>query len=251
MTVLRVEAMSGQALGFLISYGIKPCAIDNAGMDACDRLVSADVCGVCSRMMEQRFGVPALFCVSAAADQVPGQQALLDEISPSGSVVHRDVGVAQGLVYVAQYGGMMGRDAIGIAEKIECTNADATIRHSALSFRWPTHSVRQAEGPKPAPEIIASGETDITAEIFTLGDAAFVAEKPEINCETERALQALSPFRHTLLMCMVNGGMKYMPDQLAYERNTFEAQRSMLMPGAAEQFVQLTAEALRRIAQKG
>lgn len=251
MTILRVETLAGAPLGFLISYGIKPCALDNAGMAANDRLISSDVCGVCSRMMEQHFGVPALFCVSAAGDQVPRQQALLDEIDAAGAVIPKDLGVAAGLELVAKYGTIMGRDAISIADRIHCTETDAPIRHSVLSFPWPKHANRQKEGPKPAPAYVAAGEVCVTAEIFALGDAAFVAEKPEINCRTEQALKERSPFRHTLLLCMVNGGMKYMPDRTAYERNTFEAQRSMLMPGAAEHFVDTVAAELGRIAQKG
>jgi hypothetical protein len=40
---------------------------------------------------------------------------------------------------------------------------------------------------------------------------------------------------------MVNGGMKYMPDKASYDNNTWEAQSSMLMPGAAEAFVEKVA----------
>lgn len=71
-----------------------------------------------------------------------------------------------------------------------------------------------------------------------------MAEKPEVNCRTELELKAKSPYAHTCLICMVNGGMKYMPDLSAYERNTFEAQSSMLMPGAAERFVEIVSAAL-------
>ena len=43
---------------------------------------------------------------------------------------------------------------------------------------------------------------------------------------------------------MVGGGMKYMPDQASYERLSWEALTSMLMPGAAEKFVDTAIQLL-------
>lgn len=249
MTVLRAEDPDGNLKGFWISYGIKPCAIDNAGMETGDRLISADVCGVCSRMMEERFGVPAVFCVSAAADQVPKEQALLDEVLSDGRAVHRDFGVEKGIEIAERLGAVMGQDAIAIAEKTECTVTEGKIQHSALSFPWKTKHGRPKGPAAPAQEFPVEGERTVEAEIFTLGDAAFVAEKPEVNCRTELELKEQSPFAHTLLICMVNGGMKYMPDREAYERNTFECQSSMLQPGAAERFVEVVVAQLHRMAK--
>lgn len=249
MTILRVEDLSGKPKGFWINYGIKPCAIDNAGMETGDRQVSADVCGVCSQMMEEKFGVPAVFCVSAAGDQVPKEQALLDEVQADGSVIHRDYGVEKGIEIVARLGAVMGRDAIAIAEKTECTETEAQIRHRTLSFPWVKKNGRIKGPGKPVKEYPVEGECMVGAEILTLGNAAFVAEKPEVNCQTELELKEKSPFVHTCLICMVNGGMKYMPDRLAYERNTFESQSSMLQPGAAERFVDEVVAELKKITQ--
>lgn len=248
MTVLRVEDLEGNPKGFWVNYGIKPCAIDNAGMEAGNRLVSADVCGVCSRLLEDSFGVPALFCVSAAGDQVPREQALLEEVAAEGKAVRRDYGVDKGLEIAERLGTIMGRDAIAIAEKTECTQTDAPIQHRTLEFLWPVKKGRRDRAPgAPVESEPAAGECPVTAEILTLGNAAFVAEKPEVNCQTELQLKKRSPFAHTCLICMVNGEMKYMPDRLAYERNTFESQSSMLQPGAAEHFVDEVAAKLSDI----
>ena len=74
-------------------------------------------------------------------------------------------------------------------------------------------------------------------EIISLGSVVLVAGKPEINAITERQLQKRSQYRNTLYLSMVNGGMKYMPDLESYHRISWESQASMLMPGAAEAFV--------------
>lgn len=250
MTVLRVEDSSGRPKGFLVSYGIKPCAIDNAGMRTGNRQVSADVCGVCSTMMEEKFGVPALFCVSAAGDQVPREQAFFEEAVCEGRPAMRDFGVAKGLEIVARLGAEMGRDAIAIAENTKCTETEGQIRHGAVSFPWKGKNGRLKGPGRSQTEFPVEGEHIVGAEIFTLGNAAFVAEKPEVCCQTELELKAASPFAHTLLICMVNGGMKYMPDRSAYARNTFACQSSMLQPGAAEHFVEVVAAELKGLARQ-
>lgn len=248
MTVLRVEDINGTPKGFCINYGIKPCAIDNAGMEAGNRLVSADVCGVCSRLLEDRFGIPALFCVSAAGDQVPKEQALLEEVVAEGKAIRRDYGVTKGLEIAERLGTIMGRNAIAIAEKTECTQTDAPILHRTVEFLWPMKKSKRDRAPgAPVGSEPAAGECTVTAEILTLGNAAFVAEKPEVNCQTELELKKRSPFANTCLICMVNGEMKYMPDRLAYERNTFESQSSILQSGAAERFVEEVAAKLNDI----
>jgi hypothetical protein len=236
MSVIRVERLEGAPLGFFVSYGIKPCAIDNCMMKEGKRLISSDVCGYCSRMLEEKFGVPALFGVSAAGDQVPKQVAWIEIINEQGEHDLYQEDVESGLRYVQKYGSLMGDTAIAIAESVQTEECITSIKRSSAEVSWPM---------RPAPGRSQAGSGTIPAELMTLGDIAFVAEKPEINCVTERQLLEASPFAHTFLLCMVNGGMKYMADAASYDRNTFEAQRSAPEKGAAEAFVEAVAEALK------
>ena len=67
MTILKVNsASSGNPIGFIVSYGSKPTAIDNAGQAARVRPISSDVPGLAMTMMEQQFGAPALFLMGAS-----------------------------------------------------------------------------------------------------------------------------------------------------------------------------------------
>ena len=47
---------------------------------------------------------------------------------------------------------------------------------------------------------------------------------------------------------MVNGGAKYMADELAFQRNTYAAQNSPFAPGAAEILLDQATELLKRLA---
>jgi hypothetical protein len=91
------------------------------------------------------------------------------------------------------------------------------------------------------------GNHEVEAHIITIGDTALVAVKPETNAITERQLIDGSCYKNTVLMSMVNGGFKYMPDITSYENVTWEAQSSALMPGAAEAWVSAVCDALKNI----
>jgi hypothetical protein len=167
---------------------------------------------------------------------VPKQVAWIEIINEQGEHDLYQEDVESGLRYVQKYGSLMGDTAIAIAESVQTEECITSIKRSSAEVSWPM---------RPAPGRSQAGSGTIPAELMTLGDIAFVAEKPEINCVTERQLLEASPFAHTFLLCMVNGGMKYMADAASYDRNTFEAQRSAPEKGAAEAFVEAVAEALK------
>ena len=93
------------------------------------------------------------------------------------------------------------------------------------------------------------GTERVDVMVLTIGDVALVGLKPELNAVTEAQLQAASPYNHTLVISMVNGGQKYMPDMGSYENITWEAQSAPLMPGAAEAWVEEAASILKRMHQ--
>lgn len=237
MTVVKVEALDGAPIGFLVSYGIKPCAIDQAGRKDGTAMVSADVPGVACRMVEEALGAPCMFCMSAAGDQVPREQASLEFVDEEGKAVMKDYGFDKGLEIVARLGKEMGEDAVEIAKAVVCKDDCAPIGCTAGKVLVKmSDGGGRLNGPLRSKEYKEIGTDDVDVGAIRVGDIAFVAAKPEMNARTELELWADSPFEHTLLITMVNGGMKYMPDRSAYDRCTWEAQSSFLMPGAAEKW---------------
>lgn len=248
MTILRVDKATGEPLAFLISYGLKPSAIDQSERKSPARKVSADVPGVACRMMEEAYGAPCLFCMSAAGDQVPREQAWYEIVLEDGTVGEVDHGVEKGYEIVERLGTEMGNDAIQIAAQISCTETETSISTASGCVSCDTRETKPGPpSPKKELEYKKDGSVSLSAEVIQMGDIAFVAVKPETNAITEKQLQEGSPFKHTLLISMVNGGMKYLPDQSAYDRVTWEAQRSMLMPGAAEKWVQCATDMLHNL----
>ena len=247
--VIRFDKADGSPIALMVNYALKPCAIDNSQMRENQRLISSDIPGLACCIAEEKLGVPCLFFMSAAGDQVPKDQAFLEYVNSDGKVQKDDRGVAYGLKIVEQYGPVLAVDILTAAEKAECCPEETELRLGGCSFRWGAKG-RTPMQPQRSADYVAERDVEVGTELIALGDMAFVAVKPEVNVITEKQLQAQSPFAVTLLFSMVNGGMKYMPDALSYERCTWESQSAMLMPGAAEKWVEVTAEALRKLAEE-
>ncbi|MCD8126877.1 MAG: hypothetical protein LUD82_05230, partial [Clostridiales bacterium] len=220
-SVLRVDGLDGKPIGILVSYGIKPCAIDNSEMDKGTRLVSSDVPGAACNLLEAQFGAPCLFVMSAAGDQVPKEQAWGDVVNEDGTVSQYDLGVQKGLEMVERLGGEMAEAVAAIISATACTEEAPAIARGSASVTVPTKERVPMVPTKEVAFTPDGGTSELGADIITIGGLALVAVKPETNTQTEAELQAASPYEHTLLMSMVNGGMKYMPDQSSYDRVTW------------------------------
>lgn len=247
-TVLRLDAPDGSPIGALVSYGLKPCAIDNSQMEEGKRQVSSDVPGLACRLLEEAMGAPCLFCMGAAGDQVPREQALLEEVLPDGTVRKHDLGVEAGLEMVERLGREMAA-AISPALQNAAPIEFAPIVSGRTSIRWPGKG-RTTMEPRKLPDFRPDGEQEVAAQAIILGDLALVGLRPELNAVTEEQLQEASPFPCTLVLSMVDGGQKYMPDRASYDKITWEAQSAPFMPGAAEAWVEETVRLLERLSAR-
>ncbi len=234
MTILSFADMEGEPIGFFISYGIKPTAIDNAEMAAGTRTLSSDVPGVACRMMEEEFGVPAMFCMPCCGDQIPKETTMFYVENENGEAELVELSVAEGIEIVERLGDEMGDKAIEIAQSIEYTSEPQKIVAEDTAFTWSNKN----------------GDGDVTIDVrgITIGDdIALIGIKPETNAITEAQLWEASPYEHTLVLSFVDGDQKYMPDAEGHELQTWEYKRSGTASGSAEKFVEVAAELLTDI----
>lgn len=244
--ILRFDSEGGTPIAVLMNCGLKPCAIDNSQMKEGKRLVSSDVPGLVCRLIEAEIGAPCLFLMGAAGDQVPREQALLDEVLEDGTANPIDLGVEAGLKMVDRLSRRMAADVLPSVKEINCTASEPAISVGSTSIVWGGKG-RIRMQPRKTVEFTYERDVKIDGNVLTIGDIALVGLKPEINCITGQQLQQASPYADTLVISMVNGGQKYMPDAAAYENITWEAQSSMMMPGAAESWIEAVVKKLREM----
>ena len=246
MTILRVDsAATGDPIGFLINYGMKPDVINNTQQAVNGRAISADAPGYLSIQMEKKYGAPALYLMGDAADQVAQKTSdyyiATDKVTPnianyataqSDPLVSRiQLPVADGLAFAKEIGEKMTADAIKIADAIDAAATSPAIALRSISFTWPNKD----------------GQTSGTVAISVLkigDDLALVGLKPEVNALTGLQLQGESPFKNTMIVSFLNGDQRYMPDAQAYVDSTWEFSRTDLSSGAAEKFVSVSLELL-------
>lgn len=244
--LLRFDDLDGSIIAAVVTGGLKPCAIDNSQMKEHKRLVSSDVPGLACRLIEKETGAPCLFFMGAAGDQVPREQALLEKVGPDGTVKVTDLGVEKGLEIVGRLGREFAGDIIPALKNISCDRTEALIVPDETSIVWGGKG-RIPMMPRKSVDFVQERDVKIDGKILALGDIALVGLKPEVNCITAEELADQSPYERTFLISMVNGGQKYMPDAASFQRITWESQSSMMMPGAAESWVEQVAEKLREM----
>ena len=244
VSLLRFDDENGKAIALVMNSGFKPCAIDNSQMQENKRLVSSDVPGLACRLIEQEMGAPCLFVMGAAGDQVPKEQALLDEVLDDGTVRTCDLGVEEGLKIVDRLGCQMAADVLPAAKGIRCNEESPIITLRETSVTWAGKG-RIPMIPRKTVQFVPEHDVEIGGSVLVIGDIALVSLKPEVNAITAQELSSRSPYKRTLLFSMVNGGQKYMPDAASYEKITWEAQNSMMMPGAAEHWVETVSDLLK------
>lgn len=229
MTVLRFEGLDGTPIGFFLSYGTKPSALCTTGKTVGNRRVNTEVTGHASKLVEEEYGAPCLFCMPAAGDQYPRETAQYYGLDENGEWKVIDIGFDEGIKIVDRLGNEMGQDAISIAKTIQCGETDADIQIAATYYMYENKA--------------GDGEIKVTVDALTVGDVAFVGFKQEMDCLTGQQIQAGSPYGTTLLVSFLNGDGKYFGHREAYDFNngigTWETKRSAFAVGAAEKFVEV------------
>ena len=252
MTILGVKGLvTGTPIGYIISYGVKPTSVDNAGMSAGVRQISADVPGLACTMMEAQFNAPTMYLMGATADQVPKYDAYRAYDNGSGTVTdnvddYPTLSMAQIFAKMTPLGTQMGNDAIAIAKNISYSKTNPTITFTNTTFSWPAVSYN----PGGNDYSYTAGTLNVEP-VFAVrfGDAAFIGTKPEIDAVTEQQLQAIGTslgFSHVMVSSFIEGDAKYMPHSEAYGLTTgstlypvpsVEAKKTGFAQGAAEEFV--------------
>ena len=248
MKVMKVENLAGKVKGLYVNYAVKPCAIDNAGMKTGTRQISSECCGFASLTAEEAFGAPVLYTVAAAGDQVTKKTAMIDSVE-NGQTVLTDLGVETGFACAEEVGKLLSDSIISIAASITAEETNPKTGWESLSFDWETVGFGGRRVLTKEFKFVGSGKkAPFTAELFRLGDAILVADRPETLSQTEKELIAACPVKHMCLMVMVNGEKKYLPDMRSCQRGTWEAQSTFYMPGVAEKFVEEAARCMEKLA---
>lgn len=251
VSVVRFDREDKSPLAILFHYGIQSSVLDGSTLSAGGKAVSPDVAGVASDYIEKQYdgGTVGLFLIGAAGDQAPVQRAI-SETFVYGERIRTDR-QEEGFGICERLGSMLGEVTCHIANRIKSREVKEEAEIGRMTFRVPGKEMeRDLKKLHPTREFpyTANGEAEVLIEVMRIGELALVGVKPELNCISGLAVKACSPFEHTLVCTMVNGGAKYMADRTSYDRITYEAMNSPFGRGAAELLTRQAGELLERMA---
>lgn len=246
LTVLKLERPDGAPVAMLCHYALKSSAAEGVLLEDGMRLASAEVSGRACLEAEARFGVPVLYFMGAAGDQVPRKKAQYWTADQNGDCVEVNEG-RKGYDYIEELGSELGRDICAVAEGIVCKEELSTLRYEHRCWTYPGQKFYH--GPVPyAPvthyDYIPADDEDLPVELLCLGDVALFGLMPETSASIGVLLREKAPGWRPCLIAMVNGGKNYISAKLAYDRFTFGGTHAVFARGSAERFVEQAAALL-------
>ena len=210
--VLRVVSIrDGASIATFFSADVQSSVTQGQRDSQGRALVSADLAGCASRLLEERLGGVAVFLVGAAGDQTPREKGV-GALPELGSILAAEVTATL-------------TDAVRLSV--------TSVELCQLSVTCPAQ--RRADFHSLAPtrsyEFIAEGTADTLVSIARLGKLTVVGLQPEVDSAFGARLRAARPGGLEVLT-MVNGAQKYLPSAEAYDRITYEAMNSGFARGA-------------------
>lgn len=247
LALVRINTLDGQPLAWLMNYAVRPAILEQSLDDKGAKAISGDLVDASERYLESHAGAgTAIFLMGAGVDQSPYLMANRFVHDKDGNTSRVDIHEA-GFNLVDLLGERLGSEAVRVNETIKTSPAPAaSLRIVRKSLEVPTQARQQPNGGPAAP--VPPGETiQIPYVLIQMGDIAFVGVAPELNANIGVKIKTESPFPHTIVVTMVDGSAKYLPDLTNYDRKTPEALGSRYARGSAENAAGQIIETLKQM----
>lgn len=248
LSLIRFDGVDGKPVAVLYSYALKSSILEEADMSDGKRYASGDVTGCAGSKAEKELGCPVLFVMGAAGEQVPREKAsylALDRKGRFYPVNRRE----EGYRILETLSDELARCICDIAY----TAGVAQPENSPLRFM---HRSFYADGQipydnaLPSPPVLqfthapCAGE-EIPIWALQIGTAVMLGVKPEVTTPIFEQIKAVSPFSHTLMATLVNGGQGYIATDWDYDRFTYPALKTPFRRGTDKIFIQKSTELLQ------
>ena len=232
--LLRLETADGRRMATLLNYAVQSSVMDHSVGASGGKAVTSDLGGAAVGHLESDGdGAIAFFLTGAAGDQMPAYVARRNLYDRTGRFRVDDLGDA---AYP-----LVDLQGERLADAARGATVDP-IRGQALQVRHGTVTLTGQERPKDLQQIkatrsyhyVTGGPVQAPFVLVQVGDVAIVGVQAELSAATGAYIRDHSPFPHTMVVTMVNGAAKYMPDADAYRKITYEAMNSSVVAGSAE-----------------
>jgi hypothetical protein len=247
--VARFDDLDGNPIAVLMNYNVQSSVMMESVMDDGSLPITADLAGAAVAHVEAQYGagVTAFFLVGACGDQQPAFKSYRYTIDKDRNWSMVDAHDAGWLLLTVQ-GERLGTEVVSVAQSIT-PSSDTTL--NLLTSSVTVDTVAQTQGQNAAPTTSHPFTVDGTAAapLWTLriGEGVLAGAEPELSTPTATTIKRQSPFQHTFVMSMFEGGAKNMADEWNYRHITYEALDSSYAPGSAEKLAKAFAKAIESV----
>ncbi len=253
LSVIKFVSLSGEPIAVYINYAM------HANLMYMRNQIGGDFPGACARYLEDVYDekLVAIWTSGAAGDQNPlyirlGEPAVAamkrSQFAAAGGDPSDVHGIAQftdavldpkildrGTRLIDSIGLLMGEEVIRVMETIRRTATQTKITGALRTISCPGRR-RTNTGREGSPGIYEDAEPiDVRLGLLTIGSIALPWVTAELFTPIGQRLKEQSPMQQMVLVTLANGSSAgYIPDDSAYERQTFQVLGSRIKKGYAE-----------------
>ncbi len=250
ISIIRIDRMDGTPKAVLYSYDVQSSVMDHVKGPDGKSLITGDLAGAASRYIEDSFGdgFVAMFLIGAAGDQAPAYKARTIMVGTDGEMTEKDFG-EDGFLLVEAQGLKLGSKVVQTMGNINSVDVNAgNSSYEQFCITCPGQRIApdlKSIHPTRSYDYGTDEDRQVEVALYTLGDIAIAGVAPELSSTTGTDIRKESPYSMTIVVTLVNGGEKYMPESSAYDRITYEAMNSKFARGSAEILKRELIEALK------
>jgi hypothetical protein len=247
--VTRIDDTAGRPIAVLVNYSVQSSVMMQSVMANGDLPITADLAGAAAGHVEEQYGddVVGFFLVGSCGDQSPAFRAkryTIDKDLIWSQVDAQDAG----WILLTVQGERLGTEVVRVSETIRTSAVDASrLRLLTDSVTVGTVPGGHPTAPTKTYDFTPTGTAPVPIWILRLGEGVFVGVSPELSTDTALTIKTHSPFKHTAVMSMLEGGAKNMAESRSYARITYEAMDSSYAKGAAETVAEKIGEILHSL----
>ena len=250
--VLRFDTLDGTPIAIVYNCNVAPGCLEGSTFDG-QRLISGDLASASERYVDEAFDgeLVSLYLTGFTGDQWQALRANNDRLTRGGEQIIEDLGLG-GFALVDVLAARLAQQVARAADGIANTQADIEPRLDRYTFRYTGQrsSPRAESGPTRSCSFEEAGPMNAEIAVLQLGEIAVVACGVELCYETAERIKRESPFAQTLIMEFTTEGGGYLPEEIFYDRMSFQARKSRYARGTAERFGDDVIASLRDAKEK-
>lgn len=230
----------GELFAYLINYDIQSSVMDKSEARDGGRLISGDLVGAACKELEQKQPVTAIFVPGCAGDQAPVAGAVQINADGIPEDIHED-----GFVLVKQLGRYLADRVYGAGETVS-HGTDEGVREAELEIESVMAELPEQEMKYATKELrphrqysfeLTGRSIQVPITLIRLDFIQILFTTPELNSGFGSKIRDILG-RNLLIGTLVNGAVKYLPEEEDFKHITYEAMNSKLGIGSDGKFLE-------------